>query len=317
MKKKTYLNPGWITLLMIAVVCSLQIWVLPALRSVWNGQLSIYLTVFVAGLYLLLLFPLCRDARGVRLPDRDAPSVWLGGAAVVAGVGTVVTTLGYVWIWQTKGLTPPPFSAIFGEVDRISLIASLVFGLLGGIALADIGIRWLWGRSVRTAGVRWMTIMPILWAFARLIRYTESYTSTIRNAFSFPNAAMLILTTGFLLQFGRHLLGRGGYSQSRSLAVMAFGTALMGISTPLLRILLTRFKPDYIAGVVQMADASDFCIGLLALAVGWALCTPVDDDLIEEPAETPVSPLDETEPAEPTEEPEPAEPAEPTESEEV
>ena len=278
MKNKTNLNPGWLTLLMIAVVCGLQIWVIPNLRLVWNGQLAIYLTVFVAALFLLLLIPLCGAAQGARLPDRGHPSTWLGGSAVMAGVGTVVTNLIYVYIWATKGITPPPFSAIFNEVDHVSLIASLVCGLLGGVTLVTIGLRWLRGGSVRTLAIRWLTLLPILWAFARLIRYTESYTSTIRNAFSFPNAAMLILTTGFLLQLGRHLLGRGGSSQARSLAVLAFGTALMGISTPLLRILLTRFKPDYIAGVIQMADASDFCVGLLALAVGWALCSPAEDE---------------------------------------
>ena len=107
---------------------------------------------------------------------------------------------------------------------------------------------------------------------------------------------MLLLTTGFMLQFGRHLLGRGGVSQSRSLAVLAFGTALMGLSTPLLRILLTRFKPDYIADVIQMADASDFCVGLLALAVGWALCAPAKAE--------PIEPTEPTEPSEPESEPE-------------
>ena len=55
MKNKTNFNPGWLTLLMIAVVCCLQIWVVPALSSVWNGQLSIYLTVWVVALYLLLV----------------------------------------------------------------------------------------------------------------------------------------------------------------------------------------------------------------------------------------------------------------------
>ncbi|MBR3290438.1 MAG: hypothetical protein IKI63_06665 [Clostridia bacterium] len=295
MKKKTILNPGWLTLLMIVAGCALQIWVIPALRSAFNGQLSIYLTVCVAALYLLALIPLCRAAKGATLPDRGTPSAWLGGAAVMAGVGTAVTNAVYVWIWASRGITPPPFSAFFNEVDHVSLIATLVCGLLGGAALTDIGVRWLQGLSVRTGGVRWMTLLPILWAFARLIRYTESYTSTIRNAFSFPNAAMLILTTGFLLQLGRHLLGRGGEGQSRSLAVLSFGTALMGIGTPLLRILLTRFKPDMIADVIQMADASDFCVGLLALAVGWTLCISSDDGAAE-----PVS----------AEYPEPADPAE-------
>lgn len=290
MKNKTNVNPGWLTLLMIAVVCALQIWVVPTLRFVWSGQLSIYLTVCVATLYLLLLIPLCRIAKASVLPDRGMPSVWLGGAAVLAGVGTAVTNLIYVYIWQTRGVTPPPFSAIFNDVDRVSLIGSLVFGVLGGMALTDVGVRWLRGKSVRTTAVRWMTLLPILWAFARLIRYTESYTSTIRNAFSFPNAAMLILTTGFMLQLGRHLLGRGGVSQSRSLAVLAFGTALMGISTPLLRILLTRFKPDYIADVIQMADASDFCVGLLALAVGWALCCPVKAESVVADPTVPTEP---------------------------
>ena len=289
MKNKTNFNPGWLTLLMIAVVCCLQIWVVPALSSVWNGQLSIYLTVWVVALYLLLLIPLCRPAKTASLPDRGIPSVWLGGTAVMAGVGAAVTNLVYVWIWSSKGITPPPFSAIFTEVDRISLIVSLVCGVLGGAALTDIGVRWLRGSSVRTMGVRWMTVL----AFARLIRYTESYTSTIRNAFSFPNAAMLILTAGFLMQLGRHLLGRGGPSQSRSLAVLAFSTAVTGISTPLLRILLTRFSPDYIEDVIQMADASDFCVGLLALAVGWSLCAPA----VAEPAD----PIDSVEPAEPKE----------------
>jgi len=297
MKNKTNVNPGWLTVLMIAVVCALQIWVVPALGSVWNGQLSIYLTVVVTALYLLLLIPLCRPAKAAALPDRGTPSAWLGGAAVMAGVGTFVTNLVYVWIWATKGITPPPFSAIFSEVDRVSLVVSLSCGLLGGAALTDIGVRWLRGASVRTTGVRWMTILPILWAFARLIRYTESYTSTIRNAFSFPNAAMLILTAGFMMQFGRHLLGRGGVNQSRSLAVLAFGTALTGISTPLLRILLTRFKPDYVAGVIQMADASDFCVGLLALAVGWALCAPAVAEPVK-PAVTADEPTEVDQPSE-------------------
>ena len=297
-QNKTIWNPGWVTLLMIVLVGCLQVWVVPALRSVWNGQLSIYLTVCVVALYLVALFPLCRGAKGSVLPDAGQASPWLGVTAVMAGMCLLVTNAGYAYIWATRGVTPPPFSAIFNEVDHISLVATLICGVLGGAVLADIGIRWLAGRSVRTLSVRWMTILPVLWAFARLIRYTESYTSTIRNSFSFPNAAMLILTIGFMLQLGRHLLGRGGEGQARSLAVVAFGTAVMGISTPLLRILLTRFWPAAIADVVQMADASDFGIGLLSFAVGWYLCSPAAEVTAEPETEKPTEP-EATIPAEP------------------
>ncbi|MBE6763082.1 MAG: hypothetical protein E7553_01815 [Ruminococcaceae bacterium] len=92
---------------------------------------------------------------------------------------------------------------LVNNVDRYTMIFSILFGVLSGIYLIIQGFKWM-SRSVnKPAWLSWMSLSPVLWMWFRLARYEISYASTIDISHSFFDFAVLVTGALFFLQLSK------------------------------------------------------------------------------------------------------------------
>ena len=273
MKKRILGNPLWLSLVMTAVLTWVQILVARDLNLLSaNRQFAVYLSVAVLAVFFLLIALYTASGRRGGLLFWGETSLPLGFTGVAAGACLLLTYGQQAWGYYQTGQPPAPYFSVFGAADKVFLEGTLLFGVIGGAAILVFGILWLFGKKVGSTACQWLSLFPILWAFCRLARYVMSYSSTIRNAYSAAQAALLILSLLFFYMFGQHLNGRLKLSGNK-LPACAFAFGMIAISVFVAQWYVRNTLPEQIAGVVVIADVSDLLCGVFALAVGAVACT--------------------------------------------
>ncbi len=242
-----------------------------------NRQLAIYAAVAALAIFYILIAAYVALGRRGGLLHWGEPSLLLGFTGVAAGANLLLNCGQEAWAFYKNGVAPPPYYTVFsnaelGGIDKIFLNGTLICGVLAGVSLLAFGLLWMFGGRVSSVFGQWMSLIPILWAFCRLARYVQSYASTIRNAFSTAQAALLILSLLFFYMLGQHLNGRTRIDGT-GLPACAFAFGIIAISAFCARCFLQAYCPETVAGVVIVADVTDLLCGVFALAVGAVGCS--------------------------------------------
>lgn len=273
MKRRLLGNPLWMALVMTGVLTFIQI---NAARTIdtagTNRQWAVYASAAVLLVFCgLITLATALGRRGALLFWGES-SMLLGFTGVVAGATLFMTVGQQAWTFVQTGKAPAPYYTVFSSADRLFLYGTLLFGVLGGIALLLLGFLWMFGKPVGSTLGQLFALFPIFWAACRLARYVMSYSSTIRNAFSSAQAAMLILSLFFFYVFGQHLNGRLKLT-GVELPVCAFAFGMIAVSAFVAQWVVQTYYPDLIAGVVVVPDVTDLLCGVFALAVGTVACS--------------------------------------------
>lgn len=278
LKRRLLGNPLWLSLVMTFVLAWIQIDAAYFIAQTnVNRQWAIYAPLAAAAVFFALIAVYVALGRRGGLLHWGESSLLLGFFGVAAGANLLLNCGQQAWAFYEKGIAPPPYytvfsNADFGGIDRLFLNGTLIFGVLGGVALLVLGFLWMFGKKAGSVGGQWLSVLPILWAFCRLARYVQSYASTIRNAFSATQAALLILSLLFFYMFGQHLNGRTKLA-GVGLPACAFAFGIVAISAFFSQWFIRAYCPDRIAGVVVIADVTDLLCGAFALAVGTVACS--------------------------------------------
>ena len=272
-KRRLLGNPMWLALVMTGVLTWVQI---NAARTIDTAGTNRQWAVYASAAVLLVFFGLI--ALVTVLGPRGAALFWgetslpLGFTGVVAGATLLMTVGRQAWEYLQAGKAPAPYYTVFNQADRMFLCGTLLFGVLGGLALLLFGFLWMFGKPVGSTAGQLLALFPIFWAACRLARYVMSYSSTIRNAFSSAQAAMLLLSLFFFYVFGQHLNGRLKWTGAE-LPSCAFAFGMIAVSAFAAQWVVQTYYPDRIAGVVVVPDVTDLLCGVFALAVGAVTCS--------------------------------------------
>lgn len=278
LKRRLFGNPVWLAVVMTAVLSWIQIDAAYFIqRSEQYRQLAIYAAVGALAVFFVLIAVYVALGRRGGLLFWGESSVVLGFTGVAAGANLLLNSAQQAWAFYMNGIAPPPYntvfsSAEFGKIDTMFLHGTLVFGILGGLAILLFGLLWMFGGKVGSVFGQWMSLFPILWAFCRLGRYVQSYASTIRNAFSAAQAALLILSLLFFYMLGQQLNGRTKLT-AVGLPACAFAFGMIGVSAFAARLFIQSYCPELVAGAIVVADVTDLIFGVFALAVGAVACS--------------------------------------------
>lgn len=273
LKRRLLGNPLWLSLVMTFVLAWVQIDVayyidkVPAYR-----QFAVYASAAALLVFFLLVSVYVALGRRGGLLFWGESSVLLGFTGIVAGANLLLTSGKEAWDFYNTGIAPAPYYSIFNAADRLFFYGTLLFGVLGGLALLVLGFLWMFGGKAGSTAGQWLSLFPILWAFCRLARYVMSYTSTIRNAYSAAQAALLIFSLLFFYMLGQHLNGRLKLNGVR-LPACAFAFGMIAISAFGAQWFVRTCMPEQIAGVVLVTDVNDLLCGVFALAVGAVACS--------------------------------------------
>ena len=189
-----------------------------------------------------------------------------GWTATFCGALLIMSVILDVFCWWIYGQVPPPSERILNNVDRYSLIFSLIFGIICGVFMILQGFNWMAGSSHNKKVISWMSLSPILWMWFRLARYEISYASTIDISHSFFDFASLVTASLFFLQLARAITGVGTQPKN-SLIILALFTAVSSLSgAPLTFYSLSQGAPISLL-LIALVDAT---IGLLALITAFA-----------------------------------------------
>lgn len=307
-----------LTAVLVPVVIGLRLAFPPQVKA--NGQSSVsYILIGALALMLLVLFGLFGKNRGeIRLTSRlVVPPACLG---VLFGVTLLLSTLYDIYVFVSQdGKTPPPGEELTGSIDGLLLICMFIFGVLGGLFVIHLSLRWLAGRGTQNTGMSYLALTPVLWMWMRLARYNLSYASAVDISKSFYDFVMFIFTLLFLMSFARFAAGLGS---PKRLTFYAAGAALFGLSGPATHYLFQLVGNSRAYKATQLATITDFTLGLFALCLMFVLAFGKPEEDLPEPAQdtTPeplapsAPPAELAQPAEPaqpepTAEPQPAQPA--------
>jgi hypothetical protein len=170
---------------------------------------------------------------------------------------------------------------ILNNVDLITLVASLICGVLGGVFLVMQGFCWMSRQADPSPARAWLSITPVLWMWFRLARYEISYASAVQIHESFYDFAMLLCSMLFLFSLARCMSTVAPNKPAKTVG-FALCTVLMNLSGPVARVFfyLLGEGDAYRAG--QLAGVPDFAIGVLAtvLSIYW-IVAPIDQQSLE------------------------------------
>ncbi len=281
MKRRFLGNPVWTSLVMTVCLVVLQLNAASYIQQQQYRQFAIYVPTLVLAVFMALVAVYVGIGPRGALLHWGGGSVLLGFTGVAAGANLLLNSGLQAWDYYQKGIAPLPYRAVFNGVDQLFLHGTLIFGVLGGAGLLVLGLLWMFGGKPGSTFGQWLSLLPILWAFCRLARYVQSYSSTIRNAFSAVQAAELILSLMFFYMVGQHLNGRLKLS-GMGVPVCAFAFGMIGVSAFVARYYLQVKAPDLVAGAVIVTDVTDLLNGVFALAVGAVACSKTAVEKTEE-----------------------------------
>ena len=254
------------------VVVLLRAWLLPAAADWQTGMFTSnywVIGLMMAALVALMVLryfagPIRREMVGTSAVSVGMVSL-LGGAALsIFGVLDLLTQYGIL-----------PDNAMTQHVGGVDSMAALVTAeyvccLLGGLALLRFGLALLAEGATRRGIAQWSVLLPVLWAWLRLVNYEMSYASMVRIEDNFFGFVMLIVELLFLFRLARYASGIGRVSAG-SLLAHAMATVIFAISGPLTRVIMYLLDDNVAYAAYQLAGPEDVALGVLALVVGIAI----------------------------------------------
>lgn len=254
--------------LLTAGVTVVRVVLMPQLQDGDTGAFTLH--PLIVGLIFgsVLLFALLILPWKVPLcPVHGTAAPFLGLLSLLSGVALLLTTVSDAWVWIQSGDAPPPSSVVISGVDRACLILTMVFGVLGGLFLVALGLRWFTHKLRPSRLFQWSALAPVLWLWFRLARYEISYSSAVSVSESFFDFVMLIFLLLFLFALARYVAGVGK-PPARTLRWYSLCTGLLCLSGTLTR--LCMYFMDEVAAYnsSRLSGGVDFFIGLFALGFG-------------------------------------------------
>lgn len=169
--------------------------------------------------------------------------------------------------------TPAPNPHVIGTMDGVALFFTILFGILGGLFLIRLGLRWIGENRSRTGMFRLWALTPVAWVWMRLARYEMSYASAVDVSESFYDFVMLIFTLLFFFALARHVSGVGS-RPPRFLLVFTLCTGMLSVSGTLTRIVLYLMGQGEAYAASELAGPADLAVGVFALLLGLAFSLP-------------------------------------------
>ncbi len=249
------------------------------------GILSLEDSMIAVTLVSMTIISVLCYSRSATLSDTNGVTrPFSGWIATFCGALLIMSVILDIFCWVIYGRVPPPGEHILNNVDRYSLIFSLIFGVAGGIFMILQGFHWMAGTAQNRTALSWLSITTVLWMWFRLARYEISYASTIDISHSFFDFAGLVTASLFFLQFARAVTGAGAKPKN-SLLIFAMFTSMTFLSgAPLTFYRLSQGAPVS-SLLISLVDAT---IGLLALVMAFvqvytpAACEDASEDMLED-----------------------------------
>lgn len=210
----------------------------------------------VGGVFLIAQFFGRRQYEDMRL-SRVAVLV-TGAVGALSGVSVIVLS---VMNWRETT------AVALTDKLRQQALMTLLQGVVVGVLLAVVFVRWLL-RGERKTG--WLWLLPVLWLFARVVRYDVVYATSVDIApavYEFLTFGVALL---FLLAAAQYFAGVG--KPSRWLRGMAAATAVLTISASLSRLLLWVMGQVAAVAYCPLPTAADAALGLFALMMATQFC---------------------------------------------
>lgn len=262
---------AWIGLAAAVLTVILRVWLMPAWLDTDTG-------VFTAGGAVIGILVTVLAVLGV-MGFTQRQYRWEIGtpgamplAMTMLGVGVMLILSGVwdVWLWLGDRITPPPQMTVYSGLGLSMLWLQLIFGVLAGVALLRLGLVLASEGITRRGMAGWSMLAPVLWMWFRMARYEMSYASTVRLSQSFFDFAMFIVEMFFLMKLARYVAGIGKVGAG-TLQFFAAAAAILSLSAPLTRWGMYMLADSEAYQASAMAGVPDLAIGLLGLAVAFAL----------------------------------------------
>lgn len=272
-----------VTFAMTVVVTVLRVTLVPWLQSMDTGLFNLsYIVVAVMVVTLIAVFVL------LRMGMYEMPTLplvkgrWLlpiGIAVMAVGACILLTTVVDMYFWAALGVAPPPGKTVTGNVDRIALFLSMIFGALAGIYFIRLGLSWVREQREYRGLMPLWALAPAFWIWMRLARYEVSYASAVEVHESFYDFAMLLMSMLFLFMLARQMANVNAKRPYLTL-FFAMGTVFLSVSGSLARVILFLLGEGDAYRAGQLAGVSDFAVGVLSvvLVLYWLLAPQVEEE---------------------------------------
>lgn len=264
---------AWMGMATAVLTVILRVWLMPAWLDTDTG-------VFTAGGAVIGILVAVLAALGVmgftqrqfRWEIGSPGAIPLAMSMLGIGVMLILSGVWDVWLWLGDRITPPPQMTVYSGLGVTVLWLQLIFGVLAGAALLRLGLVLASEGITRRGMAGWSMLAPVLWIWFRMARYEMSYASTVRLSQSFFDFAMFIVEMFFLMKLARFVAGIGKVGAG-TLQFFAAATAILSLSAPLTRWAMYMLADSEAYQASAMAGVPDLALGLLGLAVAFALAS--------------------------------------------
>lgn len=285
MKNHILLNPIWMILIGVGALVYVDISVAPMLWEQGKRNPALYAAVLTFIVFIVITAILSSIQKIGSIQVREEQSWYLPGiGAMLAGaflsVGSFADCVkAFGNILGNNQETEAPIQVIqssqmqmkaMEKIDEVFFDIAAIGGVVGGIVLVALGFLWILGKQGGHPAILWTMIFPCLWAVGRLVRYTISYTSTVRFPITFIMELTLVCNTCFLYLLTRQMVG---FSKRRKwlLANVSTWTAIMGLSSTIALLVLPLVDAEYISDRIITIGFLDGCVAIFALCVSISL----------------------------------------------
>ncbi len=272
-RKNTLMMKGmvWAGTAGTALALLLRVVLMPTLRDSDTGRFdtSFAVVAFMVLMMVLLALPAIKlSMTPPAVVGRGA--IPLSLASMGAGALLLLSSLWDTWNWLASGEQPAPYIGINNFMGTLTLLGTLLFGLVGGGSLIRLGLQISSEGSARRGMASFEALAPVLWMWFRLARYEMSYASAVGLSEIFYDFMLFILTLLFLFRFARFSAGVGTPTMG-GLLFFSTTTALFALSGPLTRLCMYLLGDSEAYHASQLAGWPDLGIGVLALTFAFTL----------------------------------------------
>jgi len=293
MQKNLRIASG-LALVATVLVTILRVTLLPSLQEPVTGLFRLsWLIIGVMLGFIAIALWLCLLARKAHTPvisDYSAKSR--------SPVGVIMVVTGFVVLaeslWLMLGGVLSESVPAINALDSAAKVLSIIFGFAGGAALVWIGACLIGGgvkEDNRSGLAMWF---PVIWMWARLVRYEVSHATAIRVEQSFYDFIMLIFIMLFMFSFAQYISGVSRSKSQWKLIFCALCTTVTCLSGSIARVIMYFMSDEAAFNSGRLAGISDSFIGILSLGLLLTLlfAKPVersaevaDESVVESPAE--------------------------------
>lgn len=254
-----------------ALVLILRVVLMPLLRDGDTGRFQTnHVAIAVVVVAVIAMAYLASHIIRLRVEVPSPYAIPTAVSGIVAGVALGFSAGYNVIRWVFDGVMPNPTQVQKTPLTMLVMYGMMLFGVLGMVGLVRWGFKVAAAAGTHRGMSAWGMLAPVAWAWFRLAWYEMAYSNTIGWSEKFFDFLMVIVQVLFLFKLARFVSGIGKVCVGEML-FYAMTTALFSLSGPLTRVVLFFFGGAEAYRASELAGVADLGIGLLALALGWAL----------------------------------------------